>query len=111
MSSKKVTTFNIHPSKAIKRSSIIDYELFGENLYLLRADGLIYTWCQGSETVKNYVQTPFKANEQVPWKEKTSYLTVKDGLLFVNCTHLPHSRFYIYSMNLEHVGIVELNPY
>ena len=29
MTSKKVTTFNIHPSKAIKSSSIIDYELFG----------------------------------------------------------------------------------
>ena len=60
MNGSKINTFQIEASKVVKMSSIIDYELFGEQLYLLREDGLLYSWSQSKEVEENRVQTAFR---------------------------------------------------
>jgi hypothetical protein len=37
-------------------------------------------------------------------------LSIRDGIIFLNCTHLPHSRFYLFSTKLKLLGRVQLNP-
>lgn len=82
--------------------------MFGSELYLLREDGLLYSWSQSKEVVENRVQTSFSTVQNRPWKDKSSYLEIKDGIIFVNCTHLPHSRIYMYALNLSYLGLIEL---
>ena len=49
--------FKIKPSAILKPSPIADYVYYEDTLFVIREDGLLFTWCSSSKSYKTMIQT------------------------------------------------------
>ena len=54
---------------------------------------MLYSWPITGDTFLNQIQTSFIKPDAPPDAGTCNFLKIKDGMIAVNCTHQPYSRF------------------
>lgn len=58
------SSFNLNPSQTLRKSPICDYTYHNNILYVIREDGLLFSWDHAKESYNSMVQTEFRYNSK-----------------------------------------------
>ena len=104
---KKIPSLPLSLSKIFKPTTIIDYQICNNTIFLLTENGLLYCWKTDSESFTAQIQTSFTLSQSPKGKifdnDNIEYLKIKDGIIAVNCTNGLYSCIELYSLDLKFI--------
>ena len=106
MSGALTSSIKLQPSSILKPCPIVDYIYYESTLFVLREDGLLFSWDSAANCYKKMIQTEYRYHtKKIDEFNQKNIIFANQGLLLLNCCEITN-KLLILTTDFELIGRV-----